>query len=83
MVRVRPGGSPQANDPSCYMYVEYPPSAVADARTGIQTLNASLKLPPFGAQAPPSRRLLQVDAAATQKCVAASVGAAGAGIGEV
>lgn len=79
---MRPAGAAQANDPGCYMYVEYPPSAVADARAAIQTLNASLKLPSFGSLAPPTRRLLQVDQQATANCVGSAVGAAGAVLGE-
>ncbi|GAQ90109.1 hypothetical protein KFL_006010050 [Klebsormidium nitens] len=79
VVRVKPAGAAQANDPGCYMYVEYPPSAVADARTAIGTLNASLKLPPFGSLAtPPGRRLLQVDGQATANCVGSTVALAGA-----
>jgi hypothetical protein len=79
-VRVRPGGTPTATDRGCYMYVDYPPTAIADARNAIQQINRSVTLPAFGSK-PTGRRLLQVDAAATATCVGSSVAAAGAAIG--
>jgi hypothetical protein len=62
------------------VYVDYPPTAIADARNAIKQINRSATLPAFGSR-PAGRRLLQVDAAATATCVGSSVAAAGAAIG--